>query len=208
MKLYTYEPAPNPARVKSFLDYKGIELETHPVDMMNGGQQSDDYMRIVPEATVPALVLEDGTVLTEVIAIVHYLEALYPERPLLGVTPVEKALILNWNHRLFNMVFAAVAEAFRNGHPAFKDRALPGPRAYAQIPELAERGRARLHHGFETLNTLLGQRDFVAGASFSFADIDLLTCLAFAGWAAKEEPSADLVNLASWRERAGKALHS
>lgn len=206
MKLYTFDSAPNPARVKAFIDYKGIVLDTEQIDMMKSEHQSDAYTRLVPEATVPALILEDGTVLTEVIAIVHYLEMLYPERPLLGVTPVEKATILNWNHRLFNMVFAAVAEAFRNAHPAFKDRALPGLKPYPQIPELAERGRTRLHHGFETLDGILASRDFVAGSQLSFADIDLLTAISFAGWAAREEPSPALAHLAAWRVRAGDAL--
>ena len=84
MHLYTFDPAPNPARLKMFMDYKGITLETTQINLGAEEQLGADYRAVVPEATVPALVLSDGAVLSAVIAIAHYLEALYPERPLLG----------------------------------------------------------------------------------------------------------------------------
>lgn len=206
MKLYTYDSAPNPARLKMFLEYKDIHIETQQIDMAALEQKGDAYLSIVPEGTLPTLILEDGTRLTEVIAIAHYLESIYPERPLLGVTPLEKAMILNWNHRLFHSVFMACAEAFRNAHPAFKDRALPGPKAYAQIPELAERGRERLIDSLALLDSELATRPFIAGESFSFADIDLLALLTFAKWAAKVVPDDSLTHLAQWRARAQGCL--
>ena len=208
MKLYTYDSAPNPARLKMFLDYKDIHIETQQIDMAKLEQHSEAFLATCPNATLPTLVLEDGSRLTEVIAIAHYLESLYPERPLLGVTPVEKAQILNWNHRLFQTVFMATAEAFRNAHPAFKDRALPGVRPIAQIPALAERGRERLHYGFEELNAELENRPFIAGEHFSFADIDLLALLQFAGWAAKAQPDSSLTHLAAWKIRAEQAFEN
>ena len=134
MKLYTFDSAPNPARLKMFIDYKGITVDTQQIDMAKAAQLDGSYTDIVPEATLPTLVLDDGTRLTEVIAIAHYLEAVYPERPLLGTTPSERGLILNWNHRIFNTLFMACAEAFRNGHPAYSGRALPGPQNVEQIP--------------------------------------------------------------------------
>lgn len=206
MKLYTYDSAPNPARLKMFLAYKHIQIETQQIDMAKLEQLDTAFLEICPNGTVPTLVLENGSRLTEVIAIAHYLEALYPERPLLGVTPLEKAEILNWNHRLFQTVFMATAEAFRNAHPAFKDRALPGPRPVAQIPELAERGRERLIAGLDEINRELATRPFVAGERFSFADIDLLALIQFAAWAAKVKPSDSLTCLHAWHERATNAL--
>ncbi len=206
MKLYTYDAAPNPARLKMFIDYKGLSLDIQQLDMAKAEQLDSTYRQIVPEATLPALVLEDGSRLTEVIAIAHYLEALYPERPLLGTTPEERAQVLNWNHRIFNTLFMAVAEAFRNGHPAYGGRALPGPNNYEQIPALAERGRARLLHGMAAINDELGTRSFVAGHDFSFADIDLLAVLTFAKWAAKTEPGDNMAELLAWRDRASAAL--
>ncbi len=206
MKLYTYDPAPNPARLKMFMAYKGIDIETQQIDLTKVEQQSPEFMAINPEATIPALVLDDGTVLTAVIAMAEYLETQYPERPLFGTNAEQKARVLNWNQRLFNGVFMAVAEAFRNSHPAFENRALPGPLPLPQIPELAERGKIRLEAEFKRLNEQLAEREFIAGDFFSFADIDLLACLDFAGWAARVQPDAELTHLHAWRARAKNAL--
>ena len=208
MKLYTCEPAPNPDRLKMFMQYKGITLDTEQVDLASQQQRGDDYLAVVPEGTVPVLVLDDGSRLTEVIAIVHYLEQLYPERPLLGETPTEKAMVLNWNHRLFNTIFMAIAEAFRNGHPAYKDRALPGPKNYAQIAELAARGKARLDDSLDAMNAVLAERDWVAGNRFSFADIDLMVAVSFAKWGARTEIGDHRQALQAWLQRAKAELAS
>lgn len=202
MKLYSYDSAPNPARIIMFIKYKGIDIEIEQVDMATLQHQSAEYTAKVPEATLPALVLDDGTVLTEVIAIAHYLEAKYPEKPLLGETAEEKAMILNWNHRLFNTGFMACAEVFRNTHPAFAGRALPGLKSFDQLPELAERGRHRLTAFYETMDKHLAGREFVCCDKFSFADIDLLAILVFAGWGAKMKPEESYANLHAWRARA------
>ena len=208
MKLYTFDSAPNPARLKMFIDCKGIEIDTVQIDMGKAAQLEADYTEIVPEATLPALVLDDGSRLTEVIAIAHYLEGLHPDRPLLGTSNEEKAMILNWNHRLFNTVFMACAEIFRNSHPAYASRGLPGPADMPQIPALAERGRARLDLALKTLEHELGTRPFVAGDSFSFADIDLLAAVVFAKWGAKVDLSEKYPNLLAWRARTEAALRA
>ncbi len=208
MKLYTFDSAPNPARLKMFIDYKGIEIDTVQIDMGKAAQLEADYTEIVPEATLPALVLDDGSRLTEVIAIAHYLEGLHPDRPLLGTNNEEKAMILNWNHRLFNTVFMACAEIFRNSHPAYASRGLPGPADMPQIPALAERGRARLDLALKTLEHELGTRPFVAGDTFSFADIDLLAAVVFAKWGAKVDLSEEYPNLLAWRARTEAALQA
>jgi len=208
MKLYTFDSAPNPARLKMFIAYKGIDVETVQIDMAKAAQLEASYTDIVPEATLPALVLDDGSRLTEVIAIAHYLESLYPDRPLLGTTTEEKAMILNWNHRLFNTVFMACAEIFRNSHPAYASRGLPGPADMPQIPALAERGRARLGLALTTLNSELGLRPFVAGNALSFADIDLLAAIVFARWGAKVDVGEEYPHLAEWRARTDAALQA
>jgi glutathione S-transferase len=206
MKLYTFDPAPNPQRLKIFIDYKGIELDTAQVNFQEGEQRTDAYKAIVPTGTVPALVLDSGRVLSSVFAITQYLEALYPDRPLLGTSDEERALILDWNHRLFNDVFKPIGDLFRNTNPAFAGRALPGTLDTDQIPELAERGRSQLLHTLAILNGELTSRDYVAGDSFSMADIDLLASLHFAGWAAKLQPDESLTALTEWRQRAQAAL--
>ena len=127
MKLYTYDPAPNPRRLALFLKHKGLDIESQQVDLMTGEQLGEAYRAINPHCTVPALVLDDGTVLTEVIGIVTYLEALHPEKPLLGTTPLEKALVSSWDHHLFVGLMSAVASILRNASKGFQNRALPGP---------------------------------------------------------------------------------
>jgi len=206
MKLYSFDAAPNPARLKLFMDFKQIELETTQIDLGTDEQLGDDYRAIVPEATVPALVLDDGTVLCAVIAIVHYLEERFPDRPLLGRSPEARANTLNWNHRLFTEIFSPIADAFRNSHPKYKDRALPGVASVIQLPALAERGQIRLTEGFDMLNRELAQRAFVAGPDFSFADIDLLVAIDFAKWAARVTPDPALQHLSRWRDAARHAL--
>ena len=206
MHLYTFDNAPNPARLKMFMDYKGIVLDTTQINLGAEEQLGADYRAIVPEATVPALVLDDGSVLCAVIAIAHYLEALYPERPLLGKTAEERAHVLNWNHRLFTDIFSPTAEAFRNAHPKYVNRALPGPTNVPQLPELAERGKSRLLVGLSMLNEVLADRVFLAGNALSFADIDLLAALDFAAWGARTVPDESLEHLARWRNNAKTAL--
>ena len=140
------------------------------------------------------------------IAIAHYLESQYPDKPLLGRTPEERARVLNWNHRLYSDIFAAAADAFRNGHPNYVDRALPGPINVAQLPELVERGRTRVIAGLEIINELLAESTFLAGDAFSFADIDLLAAIDFAKWGARLTPDESLTHLHRWRGEAKAAL--
>lgn len=207
MKLYTFDPAPNPQRLKMFMDYKGVELDTVQVNFQDGEQRTDAYKAVVPTGTVPALVLESGQVLSSVFAITQYLEARHPDRPLLGTSHEERALILDWNHRIFNDVFRAIADLFRNTSPAFAGRAVPGTLDTDQIPALAERGRSQLLHALSIINDELSTRDYVAGDGFSMADIDLLASLHFAGWAAKVQPDESLTALIDWRQRAQAALN-
>ena len=199
MKLYTFDAAPNPARLGMFMQYKGISLDTIQIDLGAEEQLGEAYRAIVPEATVPALVLDDGSVLCSVIAIAHYLESQYPDKPLLGRTPEERARVLNWNHRLYSDIFAATGDAFRNGHPNYVDRALPGPINVAQLPDLADRGRMRLTESFTMLNDALASQTFLAGEHVSFADIDLLVAIDFAKWAARMTPDESLEHLHRWR---------
>lgn len=206
MKLYTFDAAPNPARLAMFMQYKGISIETVQIDLGSEEQLTDSYLSVVPEATVPALILDDGSVLCAVIAIVHYLEEQFPDKPLLGKSSEERARVLNWNHRLFGEIFSAVAEVFRNGHPNYVDRALPGPKNVAQVPALVERGTARLEQGFAALNEVLSEQPFLAGEDFSFADIDLLAAIDFAKWGARMSPDESLEHLHRWRKEARAAL--
>ena len=206
MKLYTFDPAPNPQRLKMFMDFKGIDIDTQQVNFPEGEQRTDAYKALVPSGTVPALILDNAQVLTSVFAITQYLEAIHPQKPLLGESNEERAVVLDWNHRLFNDVFRPTGDALRNSNPAFAGRALPGTLDTQQIPELADRGKAQLLHALETLNRELGTRPFVAGDAFTMADIDLLAVIKFAGWAAKIAPDESQKDLHAWHARAASAF--
>ncbi len=205
MKLYIYPGAPSPERVKLMLQYKGVELDTESVDIMSGEQLKEPFRSINPRCTVPALVLDDGTCLSEVIAICLYLDSQFPERPVFGSNDLERAQVVNWMHRIFTEGFTAVAEALRNSSPGMKHRALPGPVNLEQIPELAERGRKRLPLLFNDLNEHLEGRQFIVGETLTQADIDAFVTCNFSGWV-KAKPSEELNHLHAWKERVGGIL--
>jgi len=199
MLLYTYPRAPNPRRLHIFLAEKGIEIPTVQVDLMKGEQFQEPLKSANPLCTVPALVTDEGPVLAQVSAICDYLEARYPEKPLLGRTPLEKGLIREWSHRIFLEGLLAIAEVFRNGNPAFAKRALPGPQDMEQIPALVERGLQRLDAFFRVLDAQIAGRDFVVGSEFTMADVDAVATCDFAGWIRKSIPD-ECANVKRWRD--------
>jgi len=206
---YDCATAPSPRRTRILLAEKGVAHETLPIDLRAGEQLGDAFRAINPECTVPALRVEDGKVLTNNAAIAAYLEARFPEPPLLGTSPLEKAEIAGWNWRIEFEGLMAIAEAMRNSAPAMKDRALPGPANYPQIPELAQRGLARLKRFFETLDARLAASVHVAGARFSLADITAVVAVDFAR-VVKMKPAEEHAHIGRWRaamaERPAMAL--
>lgn len=197
--LYDCSTAPSPRRARILLAEKGVAHETVQVDLRTGEQLSEAYRQINPLCTVPALRTEGGLVLTDNAAITAYLEARYPEPPLLGITPEEKAEIASWNWRIEFEGLMAIADALRNSTPAMAKRALPGPVDYVQIPELAQRGLARLQHFFVTLNNRLADREFVVTDRFSIADITAVVVVDFAR-VVKLKPDERHPHLKRWRE--------
>jgi glutathione S-transferase len=195
---YDCATAPNPRRARLFLAEKGVPHETVQVDLRSGEQLGDAYRQINPQCTVPALRLESGLTLTDNAAIAAYLEAQYPEPPLMGRTPQEKAEIASLNWRMEFEGLMPIAEALRNSSPGMVDRALPGPVNYAQIPELAQRGLARAQRFFDSLDALLARRRYVAGEVFSVADITAVVAVDFAR-IIKLKPDERHPNLQRWR---------
>ena len=205
MKLYDCKTAPSPRRVRIYLAEKGIELDTVQVDLGSGEQFSPEFRRLNPDCVVPVLELDDGRCITEVIAICHYLEALHPEPPMFGRTPAEHAAVLMWNAKVEQLGFSAVADAFRNSTKGFVDKAIPGPDPCSQIPELAERGRARVPAFFKRIDAQLADSQFIAGDFYSVADISAMVVVDFAAWL-KIAPPGDAQNLSRWYESvAGRA---
>ncbi len=199
MKLYDCKTAPSPRRVRIFIAEKGIDIETVQVDLGGGEQFGAAFRKINPDCVVPALELDDGTCISEVLAICSYLEELYPEPNLFGTDAAERASVLMWNTKIEQQGLLAIAEAFRNVAKGLKNRAISGPEPHAQIPELAERGRSRARQFFGRLDVQLGKNTFVAGESYSIADISALVVTDFAARVKISLPD-DADNLQRWHE--------
>ena len=196
--LYDCATAPSPRRARILLAEKGVPHETVAIDLRSGEQMGEAFRRINPQCTVPALRTEEGVVLADNAAIAAYLEAAYPEPALLGKTPLEKAEVASWNWRAEFEGLLAVAEALRNGSPAMANRALPGPRDYPQIPELAQRGLQRIQDFFAVLDARLAGREFLATDRLSIADITAVVAVDFAR-VVKLKPGEQHPNLLRWR---------
>lgn len=200
MKLYDCRTAPSPRRVRIFIAEKGLDIPRVEVDLRGGEHLSAAFRALNPECTVPVLELDDGTCIAEAAAICRYLEEIAPEPPLLGTDPVDRALVDMWNRRMEWNGSMAVAEVLRNSAPGMKDRAITGPENVAQIPELAERGRARVRRFMADLDGALAERPFVSGDRFTIADITALCTVDFAN-RVKIGPEAGQRHLARWHEQ-------
>ena len=184
MKLYQSNASPNSRRVRIFLAEKSISMPLVPVDLGAKEQFSDAYAAINPRRVVPTLVLDDGTAIGEVPAILRYLEEVHPEPRLLGVTPRTKAEVAMWERRAEMEGFASAMEAVRNSVPGLKSRAIAGPHDYEQIPALVERSRLRVRNFYADFDARLAEVPFVAGDEFSVADITAVVTVDFATKAA------------------------
>jgi len=197
VRLFDFKRAPNPRRVRIFLAEKNIDIPKVPVNLFGMEQLSPEFLAINPGGTVPVLETDDGTYIAESIAICRYLESLYPEPPLFGTDARSEALIWMWNNICETEGYPAVAEILRNLSPGFNHRAFPGPADIEQLPALIERGKRRAQQFFDRAETQLSAHKFLAGNTFSVADITLLTIMDFATWvdldAADERPA-----LAAW----------
>jgi glutathione S-transferase len=198
--LYDCASAPSPRRARILLAEKGVVHETVMVDLRSGEQLGDAYRRINPHCTVPALRTEEGALLSDNAAIAAYLEARFPEPPLFGSTPQQKAEIASWHWRAEFEGLMAVAEALRNAAPAMAHRALPGPVDYEQIPALAERGLARVQQFFVMLDAHLADREYIAAGVFSIADITAVVAVDFAR-IVKLKPTEQQPHLLAWRTK-------
>ena len=198
LTLYDFATAPSPRRARILLAEKGLPYETVQVDLRTGEQLGEAYRQINPQCLVPTLRTEDGLLLTNNAAIAAYLEARYPDPPLLGRTPQEKAEIAGWSWRIEVEGFQAVAEALRNSAPTMANRALTGPVDYPQIPELAQRGQVRVRQFLVTLNERLADQEFVAGGQFSAADILAVVVVDFAR-VVRIKPDEQHPHLLRWR---------
>jgi glutathione S-transferase len=191
MKLYDGGRAPNPRRVRIFLAEKGIELPIVPVDMAALGHKSEEVTARNPLQRLPVIELDDGTAISESVAICRYIEELHPEPPLMGRDALGKALVEMWQRRVELHFLIPVASAFRHIHPAMKEWEVP------QLPEWGEVNKPKAVAFMELLDRELASREFIAGDEYTIADITALVTVDFMKPARIEMP-AELANLRRW----------
>jgi glutathione S-transferase len=173
MKLYDNKMANSPRKVRMFLAEKKItNVEMVEINMMEGEHKTPEYRAIAPNSRIPALQLDDGTVIMESTAICRYLESLHPEPNLFGESPIEIASIEMWQARIFNELMIPLAMGFRHLHPAMS----------ALETQNKEYGETQKNIGIKSLkyfNSVLSESEFVAGDRYTFADIQMITTTDF-----------------------------
>ena len=191
MKLFDGGRAPNPRRVRVFLAEKGIEVPLVPIDMGALEHRQDAVSSRNPLRRLPVLELDDGTIITESVAICRYFEELHPEPALFGTGPVGRATVEMWQRRVELNLMACVAAAFRHIHPAMKEWEIP------QIPEWGEANKPKAIEFLKFLDGELAQRAFIAGDSYSIADITGLIAVDFMKPARIQMPP-ECMNVLRW----------
>jgi glutathione S-transferase len=186
-------PAPNPRRVRIFLAEKGVELAETPLSLMKGEHKSPEHKARNSLGQVPTLVLDDGTAISETVAICRYFEEAAPGPALFGEGPVGKALVDMWIRRIEFQVMQPVGNFWRHAHP--RTAAL-----LTQYKDFGESNREAYGRALGWLDRELAGRPFVAGEAYSMADICALTTVDFADWIGLPAPD-ELANLRGWRER-------
>ncbi len=190
MKLHENASAPNPRRVRIFLAEKGITIPVVQVDIAKQENRGPDFRAKNPLGQVPVLELDDGTFISESVAICRYFEEVQPEPPLFGAGARERALVEMWQRRAELELTQQVFFCFQNTHEFFKGR-LP------QVPEYGEVARKRAEAALALLDGVLAERQFLAGERFTIADITALVGLDF-GRVVKIRPAPEHKHVARW----------
>jgi len=192
LKLYNSNVAPNPRRVRIFLAEKGVSIPQVQVDLGKLEHKTPEFAAVSPFQVIPALELDDGTVIGETIAICRYIEELHPEPNLFGTTPLERATIEMWQRRLEWHLFLPVAQVFRHTHPHMAKMEQP------QVADWAAANRPRVLRNMAIFDGVLRDRPYIAGERFTIADITGLVALDFTKPARIAVPP-ELENLTRWR---------
>ena len=173
MKLYNNEMANSPRKVRMFIAEKNIsDIEIINIDLMSGEHKTPEYRAIAPNSRIPALELDDGTVIMESTAICRYLESLYPEPNLFGESAIEIASIEMWQARIYNELMIPLAMAFRHLHPGMSNMEI-------QNKDYGETQKSIGIKSLKYFDTVLSESKFVAGNRFTFADIQMITTTDF-----------------------------
>jgi len=178
-----------------FIAEKGIDIEKVEIDILGGENLQADYLAVNPRGLLPLLELDDGTRFDEVMAICRYLEELYPSPPLLGRTPLERALVESLQRKMEFDGMIAGSEVFRNQNAQFAKRSIPGggTAAIKAIPALVERGTQTLGRFFDWLERYLQDGEFIVGDTLTMVDITALCTVDFVGWVDITIPDGNLL---------------
>jgi glutathione S-transferase len=191
MRLYDGGRAPNPRRVRVYLAEKGIEVPLVPIDMGALEHRNEEVAERNPLKRLPVLELDDGTIITESIAICRYFEELHPDPPLFGTGALGKAIVEMWQRRIELHLMFPISQAFRHIHPAMKEWEVP------QVPEWGEANKPKALEFMHFLDSELARRRFVAGDDYSVADITAMIAMDFTKPTRISIPD-DLTNLKRW----------
>jgi len=191
MKLYDFKAGPNPRRVRIYLAEKGITIPLVNVDIMKREQKEPAFLEKNPVGSIPVLELDDGTCISESVAICRYIEELHTEPPLFGRTPLEKAMIEMWLRRVELNFMMPIGQAWIHGHPLTA-------RLLKQIPEAAELGRKRAHVGYQLFDQQLASNPFLAGDDYTVVDAVALATIDFAAGLVGVPYDQDLKHLKRW----------
>ena len=191
MRLYDGGRAPNPRRVRVYLAEKGIKIPTEQVDLGAMAHKSPAFAAVNPLQRVPALELDDGTIITESIAICRYFELLHPQPPLFGRNTKDVAIVEMWQRRIELHLLFPVSHIFRNLHPAMAQMEVP------QVPAWAEANKPRVNEFLQLLDSELGKRRYITGENFTVADITGLIAVDFMKPAKLAVPE-NLANVLRW----------
>jgi glutathione S-transferase len=190
MILYDLSPGMHPRRVRIFLAEKGLSIPRCEVDAAGNANATPEFLRLNPLGKLPVLELDDGSTISESMAICRYLEAIYPNPPLMGRTPIEAARIDMWTLRMENELSRSIADAFQHSSDFYRGR-------MAQVPEVAAWARGRALRAMHWLDSELDGREFVAGDDYTMADI-VAQCACVLGKVSGLRIPAELTQLTRW----------
>ena len=191
MRLYDCAMAPNPRRLRIFMAEKGLELPRIELNILAGENLTPAFLAINPRGLLPTLELDDGTCIDEVMAICRYLEELYPWQPLLGRTATERALVESLQRRAEFDGMISGSEVFRNQHPQFAERSIPGSggQPIPAIPGLVQRGHQTIGRFYGWLEERLQRTPYLVGDALSMADITAWCAVDFHQWIERGIPA-------------------